>query len=278
VALTPTYGTPAPLTIDGTATDQLVPVTRQRRRLAALFTSLDAEAWSAPTRCDGWSVRDVAAHLVTVNSFWESSVRSGVSGSPSRVLADFDPVAHPKLLVDSMRALSANDVLERFLASNDGFLAALESLRDDDWNATGESPVGHVSVRLVAYHALWDSWIHERDVAIPLGRPTVVEADEVSACLRYAAAIGPVISLAAGAPDRTRGTFGVAATAPDCTFTLEVQDAVAVRDVAPPATAACLCGDAARLTDALTVRAPLPAEAPPTWLGLSRGLAVAFGQ
>ena len=35
----------------------------QRIELAGLLESLDAEQWTAPSLCDGWRVRDVAAHL-----------------------------------------------------------------------------------------------------------------------------------------------------------------------------------------------------------------------
>ena len=35
----------------------------QRIELAGLFEGLDAEQWTAPSLCDGWRVRDVAAHL-----------------------------------------------------------------------------------------------------------------------------------------------------------------------------------------------------------------------
>lgn len=35
----------------------------QRIELAGLFEGLDAEQWMAPSLCDGWRVRDVAAHL-----------------------------------------------------------------------------------------------------------------------------------------------------------------------------------------------------------------------
>lgn len=35
----------------------------QRIELAGLLEGLDAEQWMAPSLCDGWRVRDVAAHL-----------------------------------------------------------------------------------------------------------------------------------------------------------------------------------------------------------------------
>lgn len=38
-------------------------VDAQRADIAALFDTLDDQQWMAPSLCDGWRVRDVAAHL-----------------------------------------------------------------------------------------------------------------------------------------------------------------------------------------------------------------------
>jgi len=41
-------------------------VPRLRSELAALLTSLTGGDWVQPTSCPGWSVHDVAAHLLGV--------------------------------------------------------------------------------------------------------------------------------------------------------------------------------------------------------------------
>src|SRR3954447_8038888 len=133
--LSPRYDGPAILSIDGSPQASLEPTVRQRRRFADTLTRLDDDQWAMPSRCDGWTVQDVVAHLVTVNGFWELSVRSGAGGSPTRILAAFDPVATPAALVGNMQALAPGEVLEQFLASNEGFLAALADLDDADWTA-----------------------------------------------------------------------------------------------------------------------------------------------
>ena len=38
-------------------------IDQQRSLLADLLDNLTAEQWSAPSLCEGWTVRDVAAHL-----------------------------------------------------------------------------------------------------------------------------------------------------------------------------------------------------------------------
>ena len=90
-----------------------------------------------------------------------------------------------------------------------------------------EAPPGHLSVSVVAHHALWDSWVHERDILVPLGVVPAVEADEVAACLRYAAALAPAVALNGGAV--AAGRLAITASDPDLDLLVEVGDAVARR-------------------------------------------------
>lgn len=272
--LSPRYDGPALFSIDGRADDQAVVVHRQRRRMEAMLAELSEEQWQAPSRCEGWTVQDVVAHLVTVNGFWEASVKGGLAGTPTRILAGFDPATHPPLLVEPMRALSGREILDQFVTSDDAFLGALAPLDDAGWSTVAESPPGHVSIRLLAAHALWDSWIHERDIALPLGLAATEEPDELASSLRYAAVVGPALTIT---QDRAfAGKLAVAATDPDVCFTLEVSDSVVVRDESPSSDAPCLRGSAVALIEALSVRAPLPADAPREWHELVTGLATVF--
>src|SRR5829696_2051893 len=163
--LAPRYDGPTILSIDGDPSDQLVPICRQHRRLQATLERLTVEQWDVPSRCEGWCVRDVAAHLVDVNSFWSAPV-----------------------IIQRMSTLTIDEVLAQFVAASEKFLTVLEGLGDDDWSTVAESPAGHVPICLLTQHALWDSWIHERDIVIPLDITPVLEEDEVRSCLRYAAA------------------------------------------------------------------------------------------
>ncbi len=271
--LAPRYGTSEFLAVDGRPDDQRTVVTRQRRRLEENLAGLDADAWASASRCDGWTIQDVVAHLVGVNGFWEASVAAGLAGAPTRILERFDPAAHPPLIIEPMRGLTPHEVLGQFVASNDGFLGALAVLDDDGWSTLAESPAGHVSIRMLAAHALWDAWVHERDVMIPLGVAPTEEPDEVAASLRYAAAVGPVLAL--GASDAFVGDLGVVAGDPDVSFTLTISDAVHVRDV-PPVGLPCLSGPAVDLVEALSVRAPMPVGAPDEWHRHARCLATVF--
>ena len=276
--LSPRYDGLPIISIDGRWDDQVEPVARQRRRFEAMLAGIDDQQWQAASRCAGWTVQDVVAHLVGVTAFWEASVGAGLAGTPTRLLAAFDPAATPPLMVEPMRTLTPNEVLEQFVSSNDGFLGAIEGLDERGWSMIAEAPAGHLPIRILVHHALWDCWVHERDIALPLGLEGAVEPDEVHACLRFAAALSPALAMGnSGEPNTTSpGQFAVAATDPDTHFVLEVGESVAVhtgpaRDGTP-----CLRGGAVSLVEALSLRAPLPVATPPEWRSVLGGLATAF--
>ena len=272
--LAPRYDGPPILSIDGQPGDQLQPLTRQRRRMEAMLAELADDEWAMPSRCAGWSARDVVAHLVGVNIFWHASVVAGLAGTPTRVLAAFDPAATPSLMVDRMSAMSRHEVLDQFVATNETFLGVVAELSDAGWSTVAESPAGHVSIRLLAQHALWDCWVHERDVAVALGITTAAEPDEVRSCLQYAAAVSPALGIGLG--HSSPGVFAVEATDPTIRFVLDVGESVAVRDEGAATTVPCLRGDAMALTEALSLRGPMPASTPAEWTRLIAGLAAAF--
>src|SRR5271170_3386095 len=155
---TPRYEGPAIITMAGEPGDQLVPFSRQRRRLQAMLEGLGPDDWAGSTRCDQWSVQDVVAHLVGVNAFWQASIQAGLAGTPTRMLVGFDPAVTPDLIIEPMRALPPGEVLEQFVASNESLLAVLDGLDDGRWLTAAETPAGHVAIRVVAHHGLWDCW------------------------------------------------------------------------------------------------------------------------
>ena len=178
-----------------------------------MLGELTDDEWTHPSRCDAWSAQDVVTHLNSTNHFWSLSIAQALAGEPTRFLASFDPVASPAELVDRTRGTPPEDTLEAFRASNAEMLDAVEALDEAAWEAVGEAPPGHVPLTLVADHALWDSWVHERDIVIPLGRTPVEDAGEVLTSLRYAAALGRAFEVGQGGG--SGGTAVLEVTDPD---------------------------------------------------------------
>lgn len=272
--LMPRYGEEGFLRVELPAGDPAVPLLRQRRRLGSILASLDEAQWAAPSRCAGWSVRDVTAHLVSTNQFWTFSIGAALAGEPTRFLATFDPVASPAELVDATRAQLPAEALDQLTSTTAELAAVVE--RVEDWSVLGEAPPGHVPLRAVALHALWDGWIHERDIVEPLGLEPVEEPDEVIASLAYCAALSPAFALARGQGER--GAIAIDATDPDVHLVVEVDGGVVVHGGDAPAGALHLGGSSVELLHALSMRGPRRVEAPEHQRWLLGGLATVFDQ
>jgi uncharacterized protein (TIGR03083 family) len=270
----PRYDSDSVITIDGPIDDQRVPMARQRRRFEAALESLTDDQWRAPSRCAGWTVQDVVAHLITVNGFWQISIASGVSGSPTKYLVGFDPVATPAQLVEPMRSMTPAETFASFAESNRSLLDTMEALDETGWTAVGESPVGHVPMRELAHHALWDSWIHERDVFLPLGVEPVQEPDEVISSLRYVAAL--TAALAIPRANGSAGAFILDVTDPSAHVVVEVGPSVHVHTGDAPTGAVEVRGDAVELIEVLSVRAPFTLDVPDDKRWMLGGLAQLF--
>ena len=274
VQISPRYGGLPIISMSGDPHDQLVPLSRQRRRLEKVLAGLEFEDWRSASRCAGWSVQDVVAHLAGVNRFWTASVRAGVAGAPTKFLSNFDPVATPELMVAATRGQTPRSVLDQFVSTNDELLDELGELDEKGWTAVAEAPPGHLPIRLVMSHALWDAWIHERDIGLPLALVQPVHADEVGSSLRYVCALTSAIVILNR--HLIVGSFGVEAHDPELCFALAIAETVDVRDDAPLPGAPILRGDAVALTEAISTRIPFLVEAPAEWAPLIEGLATVF--
>jgi uncharacterized protein (TIGR03083 family) len=274
--LAPLYLDRPLISLDGDPSAIAAPAIAQRQRLAAAVADLSDEELRRPSRCDGWSGVDVLSHLDGTNRFWSMSIGAAVAGEPGRVLQGFDPVATPAAMVDAGRDRQPREVVEAVVASTDELVADIAAIDADAWTLLGEAPPGHLTLSAVVHHALWDSWVHERDILLPLGVEPVEEADEVAAGLRYAATLGPAIGRTMG--DERRGRMVVIGHEPAVAFTVDVAELVTVTTLAEPIDAADATGPSVSLLEAFSARAPFP-EAPDdgcAWM--LRGLAVAFDQ
>jgi len=274
--LTPRYeGTPV-LRFDPPVTDTAAPLLRQRRRLVATLATFDPDQWAAPSRCAGWACRDVVSHLVSVNAFWTASITAGRAGTPTRFLAGFDPVATPAQMVAGEPDVPDGERLARLTDTTESLAAALDGLDAAGWARLAEAPPGHEAISEVAAHALWDGWIHERDICRPLGIHVPAVADEVGVALRYAVSVGPAL-LAISGSDRT-GAFRVRATQPDLDLVVEVGPDVVVRDASAGDDGLPeVEGDAVELVESFSLRSgPPDVAAADRWM--VDALAIAFDQ
>ena len=128
-------------------------------RFEALVRSLDDEAWERPTRCEGWRVADVVAHmagqLVDINA------------------GRFDGLGTPDVTqreVDERRGRSRDELADELHEAVVAGQPTLALIDDEAWK--GAAP-GDLGISLgEGVEALWyDAWLHADDIRAALGQP-----------------------------------------------------------------------------------------------------------
>jgi uncharacterized protein (TIGR03083 family) len=191
-----------------------------RRRFAALAANFTTDELAAPSRCSEWSVADVLRHSCNVDE-WMGAIWAG----DAPPFTTFDPRTTPHEFVVAGRAVPDTEVRDRFVASCAVMATDIDGATSERWALPSLSPLGAVPWWMSALHVFWDSWVHERDVRVPLGIASPVEpedatpmlaytlalvgvfardhVDEVVAGTRVVAGSGPVTVTPAGVPDET---------------------------------------------------------------------------
>jgi uncharacterized protein (TIGR03083 family) len=278
VLLSPRYDAAPVLAVEA-RTPGPHPVLQQRDRLGAQLRELAPDEWRAPSRCDAWTVQDVITHLNTTNGFWTVSMGQALAGEPTRLLTTFDPVATPAQLVEVSRGVDPDATLATYLEGVADLRSVVDGLTERQWDEViGEAPPGHLPLRLVADHALWDCWVHERDVLLPLGRPAHEDPDEILTSLRYAAGLGRGFVLQQEAGASAGGAVELLVTGPDARLVVDAgEEQVRVHDGPAPRGARSVELPAVALLEMLSMREvgqPVPEAV--RWL--TAGLATVFDQ
>jgi uncharacterized protein (TIGR03083 family) len=121
---------------------------------AALIDGLDTDAWRTPTRCTGWEVRDVAAHVVGLAA-------DSLSGAPG--------VRTPDDHAAALRVHTPAELATRLRESRAIFASFFDGLDDAAWD--GASPVPEMSLARGVLGLAFDTHVHADDVRAALGRP-----------------------------------------------------------------------------------------------------------
>ena len=150
-------------------TDLIHLIKSEASRLRDFMAGLDEDSWSARSACDGWRLRDVAAHLTTAADTWANTITRGVAGDadPPQGQSFLTPgdrgsEATAQRAVDLSRQLG-DGLLDEFTAGYDRLFAILDGLKAEDWekpcfHRRGPMPMhDYVALRLqeLALHG-WD--------------------------------------------------------------------------------------------------------------------------
>lgn len=220
------------------------------------WEGLSPDDWDARSRNAGWTVHETARHVADAMTVCSA----GLCGQPPDLpFAGFDPLETPDAWI-------ARSVDEPPAATIERFAGAADLLRErvGERSASGDAsslrtPYGPAHWTLSVVHVFWDSWLHERDVLLPLGRRADSSIDEQRLVGLYGLLVALVPARMVGHEVATSVRF---AGSPhrDVTAAFEAGrlTAAETRGIEPT-----LQGDVATVTDALSGRGIPIAEALP---------------
>jgi uncharacterized protein (TIGR03083 family) len=126
---------------------------------ADLVESLTEEELATPSRCEGWTVRDVAAHVV-----------GGLADALSGNLDGAGTPEYTQRQVDERKGRSGPELAEELRNVGKAATELLGAFDDESWNSP--VPVGYDGTIGEGVEALWyDTFVHGEDIRAALGRP-----------------------------------------------------------------------------------------------------------
>jgi uncharacterized protein (TIGR03083 family) len=131
----------------------------EREDFAAFLDTLSPEQWEAPTLCEQWNVREVAAHAISFDELRGAAlVRRFLRG---------------RLTVDRINQVGVDDYADR---TPEELIALIRAHAEPHGMTAGFG--GRV--------ALTDNMIHQQDIRRPLGLPRTIEARRLRVALDFA--------------------------------------------------------------------------------------------
>lgn len=218
----------------------------QHRRLVDTWRTLGPAEWAHPSRNVGWSVHETARHVAD----GVERVAATVAGERDLDETDFDPLSTPAEWLGGSAGESPEATMDRLGAASMALTAGVEArlAAGDESHAPTVYGTAHWTVNVA--HLLWDSWIHERDVLLPLDRPAPSTDEEQRLVALYGVlmALVPAVQLGLSV-DLTVELRGAGARVVEATC-----HAGAVRSAEAPDAAAAMSAPLPELVDALTGR------------------------
>ncbi len=222
-------------------------------RVIKQWESLTSEQWASTSRNRDWTVHQTARHMV---DGIEMALTRVTGAPPPRSMEGFNPNTTPTDWLAASAGESPAGTLQRYATATPRLRAALgERLATgDDTQVAGPYGPAHWSVMTV--HGFWDAWLHERDIALPLGLDCTSSPGE----LRLAGLYGLLMVLVP-----LRGGSEPTEAAVHLTGDIDVVVRARTTDgggitVAEESRECELGGDAAEVIDSLSGRGAPPAE------------------
>jgi uncharacterized protein (TIGR03083 family) len=117
--------------------------------------------WGIQSLCPDWDIRSVVTHLAGIEDLLLGWVpKSADEWPPFGKMAEFE---------SATADLSSDELLETVMEILDKRKQELSEIGDDVWNAECMTPVGPATYGRFMNVRVFDFWVHQRDMTIPLG-------------------------------------------------------------------------------------------------------------
>ena len=140
----------------------------EMRRLEEFLGTLSPEDWQRSSRCDQWTVADVAAHLTAMDQDCAARIGRALHGDASpppqappiagQAAAD---IAHHAI---TMRQRLGNDLLPTSLTAQRALQETLATIGPADWDKPCYHPQGSVSIGWLVDALINERTIHGWDI------------------------------------------------------------------------------------------------------------------
>ncbi|HJM29135.1 MAG: maleylpyruvate isomerase family mycothiol-dependent enzyme [Acidimicrobiales bacterium] len=151
-----------------------------------LISNLTNNDWQTQSLCPNWNVKGVVTHLAGIENLLLGWIpKNADEWPPFPKMAEFEKVAD---------GLSSAELLDRSLSIVNERRQELNEIGDEKWGLECMTPVGPGTYGRFMNIRIFDFWVHQRDMAIPLNIETIdsgvhaeIALDEVHGSLGYIA-------------------------------------------------------------------------------------------
>lgn len=137
--------------------------------IADATAGLTEHEWAAVTPCPGWDVKDNLSHLIGIERSIEGEtppqIELGATDHLRNAIGELN-----ELWVEDRRGRSGDEVRAEFIEVTSRRIATLRATTDEQFDEIGWSPVGQVPMSVFMQVRIMDSWIHEQDIRLAIGR------------------------------------------------------------------------------------------------------------
>ena len=150
----------------------------------SLIDGLTPDQWNAQSLCPAWTVHGVVVHTVGIESALLGWRPDGGENPFSRLAT----------ILPELSAMTPDELRARHHEVVVGRLREIEAMTDAEFDAPSFTPVGEATYGRFMTIRVFDIWVHEQDIRVPLGRPgdaggpaAEMALDEVQGSIGYIA-------------------------------------------------------------------------------------------